>query len=1053
MNNLSLSLLGSFQATLDENPITQFRTKSVQALLIYLVCEAERPHHREALMELLWPGMPQASAQANMRQTLYRLRKLIPEVKGKGGETPVLSGVDATVPFLLSDRQTIQINPEADYYLDVATFATSEPAQAITLYRGDFLADFYLPDSEAFEAWVSGRRADYRRRVLAMMEGETAVHLQNANYDEAIQLARQQLDIDNLHESTHRQLMEALARNGRRQEALSHYNSLRQLLQDELAIEPEQETIALVQAIQEGELSNAGTPPAPQSIPPLADEPERPRHNLPQRLTSFVGREKEIATITELISQNRLVMLTGVGGIGKTNLCLQVGRKMLDEFPDGVWLVELAPIADPALVAKTAANTLGLRESPDRTLVSYARETQESEQRSILQILLDYLQEKQCLLILDNCEHVIEAAAQFVDTLLQATTGVKILASSREALGVLGEIPFRVPSLAVPGVHQLPAVNEWQQFDALTLFAERATAVSPEFQVTEDNFPSLVQICQRLDGIPLALELAAARVSVLNTAQIATRLDDRFRLLTGGSRTALPRQQTLRALIDWSWELLTETEQMLLQRLSVFAGGMNLEAVEAVCAGNGLDSYDLLDLLSELVRKSLVLSRREPGQPIRYHLLETIRQYAQERLVTTRQGATFRQRHLDYFMTWAKRAKPELTGPDQAMWLNRLEKELDNLRAALNWALETDCEAGLQLVTASWRFWDLGYVAEGEMWLAQLMAKADLVAPAIKAKALQVWATFNFSLFKREEARQLFEQSLTMHQALQDEAEVVNSLRFLTIFHGLIEGQRALLDLLSRLRKPGYELQLAETLLWLGYYEAQQNNYEKAEAFVRESESLFRKMNHLAGLADALQWFGQFATWQGTFEAARLPLEESLAIQKQLGERRVFSSLQMLGVLNLKLGNYPQAIQFLNESLALTQHSGAIAFGYWTFIHLGYAQLRLGAHEEAHQVFTKSLKQFNDVQEQIGVVFTLEGFASLAVTQKQAERAVRLFAFADQMRVALHDPRPFSEQADVERDLAAIREMIDQNTFDAAYAAGQALTIDEALAYALEDTD
>ncbi len=1040
MNNLSISLLGSFQATSNEKPITQFRTKSVQALFIYLVCEAERPHPREALMELLWPGMPQTSAQANMRQTLYRLRKLIPEVKGKEGDT--------AVPFLLTDRQTIQVNPDADYTLDVAAFAASEPAQAIALYRGDFLVDFYLPDSEAFEEWVASRRADYRRRVLAMMEGETAVHLQNANYDAAIQLAQQQLNIDNLREISHRQLMEAWARNGRRQEALSHFDTLRQLLQDELAIEPEPETITLIAAIRAGELSRTPASAAPQSVP-SDNGSEKPRHNLPQRLTSFVGREKEIAAITDLITQNRLVMLTGVGGIGKTNLCLQVGRKVLDLFPDGVWLVELAPIADPALVAKTAANTLGLRESLERSLISFARETQESEQRSILQILLDYLQEKECLLILDNCEHVIEAAAQFVNTLLQATTGVKVLASSREALGVPGEIPFRVPPLSVPDVHQLAVVNEWQQFDALTLFAERATAVSPEFQVTEDNFPSLVQICRRLDGIPLALELAAARVSVLSTAQIAARLDNRFRLLTGGSRTALPRQQTLRALIDWSWELLTETEQMLLQRLSVFAGGMSLEAVEAVCAGDGLDPYDLVDLLSELVRKSLVLSRREQGQPIRYHLLETIRQYAQERLVMAGQGATYRQRHLDYFMTWAKRAEPELTGPDQARCLHRLEKELDNMRAALNWARETDCAAGLQLIMACWRFWERSFVREGEMWLAQLMANATSLAPAVEAKALQVWALFYFELFKREEARLLFEKSFALYQSLQDETEIINSLRYLALFRGWVEGQTALLDLLPRLRKPGYELQLAETLSWLGYYTAEQNNYEQANAFLQESVALFREMGHLAGLADVLRWAGQYAIWQGNFEAARLSLEESLALQKQLGTRSIFGSLQTLGFLHLRLGNYPQAIQYLNESLALTQQSGTIAVGYWTYIFLGYVHLRLGELEKAQQVFSKSLKQFYDVQEHIGIVFTLEGVASLDVKQEKAERAVQLIAFADRVRVELHNPRPFSEQADIDRDIAAIREMIDDETFDTAYAEGKAMTVEEAIAYAV----
>lgn len=1036
MNNLSLALLGPFQATLDDKPITQFRTKSVQALLIFLACEAERPYPREQLMELLWPGMPQASAQANMRQTLYRLRKLIPEVKGQRGDT---------VPLLLTDRQTLQINPDASYTLDVDDFAASEPLPAIGLYRGDFLADFYLPDSEAFEEWASARRAAYKRQVLELMEGETAVHLQSARYDQAIQLAQRQIEIDNLRENSHRQLMEAWARNGRRREALSHYQTLRQLLQDELAIEPEPETRRLLEAIRSGELSQAPASATPQTSP-IEVEP-LPKHNLPQRLTSFVGREKEITAITELIGQNRLVMLTGVGGIGKTNLCLQVGRQMLDAFSDGVWLIELAPITDPALVAKTTANTLGLRESSGGTLVAFARDSQESQPRSILQQLLDYLQEKECLLILDNCEHVIEAAAQFAKTLLQTTTGVKILASSREALGVLGEIPFRVPSLTVPAVQQVTAVTEWQQFDALTLFVDRATAVSPEFRVTEDNFPSIVKICQRLDGIPLALELAAARVSVLNTAQIATRLDDRFRLLTGGSRTALPRQQTLRALIDWSWELLTETEQMLLQRLSVFAGGMHLEAVEAVCAGDGLDLYDILDFLSELVKKSLVLARRELGQPIRYSLLETIRQYAQERLVVTGQGANFRQRHLNYFVNWARRVEPELTGPDQALWLNRLELELDNMRVALNWARETDSEAGLRLVTAVWRFW-LGYHGEGEMWLAQLLENATTVSSAVAAKAMQVQGLFIFYMFKREEARRLLQKSLALYQTLQDEIEIVNSWRYLTLGHGWLESQRQLLELLPRLRNPGYEMQLAEALLWLSYYEAQQNNYEKARDFVHESEALFRTMGHLEGLADALQWSGYYAIWQGNLDSARPLLDESLSIQKQMGERRIFAGLQILGFLHLRLGDYQQARQYLQESLALTQHAGVLAASYWTYITLGYVHLRLGELAEARQIFTKSVRQFYDVQEHIGVVYTLEGFASLAVRQEQPERAVCLLAFADRRRVELHDPRPFSEQEDVDRDLAIIRQMVDKAAFDTAYTAGTAMTTEEVMAYA-----
>jgi predicted ATPase/DNA-binding SARP family transcriptional activator len=1033
MADLSISLLGTFVAFLNQCPITQFRTKSVQALLIYLACEAERPHRREALMELLWPGMPQTSAQANLRQTLYRLRKMIPEVNGKVG--------GKAVPFLLADRQTIQINPHADYHLDVAVLASSEPAQAIKLYRGDFLADFYLPESETFEEWVSVRRADYRRRVLEMMERETAIHLQSENYDKAIQSTQRQLAIDNLRESSHRQLMEAFARSGRRREALAQYEYLCQLLHNELAIKPEPETLALNEAIRAGDLSRAT--PDIFSMPLSANiETGEPKHNLPERLTSFIGRESEIAAVTDLLNKHRLVTLTGVGGIGKTHLSLQAGQKVLEAFPDGVWFIELDRITDPALVVQAVAHTLGLRSISDVP---------------ILTVMLDYLKTKLCLLILDNCEHLIAATAECGQTILQACPQVKILATSREALGIPGEILLQVPPLAIPKERQQVRVEDWHEYESIRLFVDRAASFLPGFQVTPDNIAPLTQICQQLDGIPLALELAAARVKVLKTEQIAERLDDRFRLLTQGGRTTLPRQRTLRALIDWSWEMLTTAEQYLLARLSVFKGGMSLEAIEAVCAGDEVNSYDILDLLNGLVNKSLVLGRREQEKATRYRLLETVRQYAQERLTQNEQLVAFRQRHLDYYCVMGKLAEVALVGPKQGVWIKRLEEEIDNIRAALSWALETNAESGLQLANDLHRFWELRYPAEGTTWLAQGLTRTQPIAPEIKARALLVNGMLGVFTLPPGPVYRLAEQSLALYRELGDQKGIASALFLLDQVAAWDKDNDRVrpffqesLNLFRAIEDP---LMIAEVLAWLGSWESAANsNYARAMAYLEESELLFREFGHLAGIAAVLLVSAEIALWQGNYTLARPKLEECLQLHAQLGQRGNPGTLVWLGRLHYWLGEYAQAQAHLENSCELSRRMGLSAGLPWALAFLGFVSLRRNEYFRALDYFKESLHAFGEtgINAGPGIIFTLEGFASLAAGQGDAERAVRLFAWADAERRAWQNVRPTNEQEEIQRDMVAIREMIDEDVFAAAYAAGQSMTLEEAIAYAVE---
>ena len=404
------------------------------------------------------------------------------------------------------------------------------------------------------------------------------------------------------------------------------------------------------------------------------------RHNLPAPLTNFIGRDREVAELLQLVPAARVLTLTGAGGCGKTRLALEVAARALDRFPDGAWVVDLSALADPRLVTQAVASVFDIREGPNRP---------------ILDALHGYLRNRQILLVLDNCEHLITACAHFVDALLRAADRVCILATSREGLGITGETVWRVPSLSLPDLSEAASVETLLRHDAVRLFIERASAVDSTFAFTAANAAAVAEVCVRLDGIPLALELAAARVKVLSIAQIHARLNDRFRLLTGGSRTAVARQRTLEATVEWSYGLLSGAERRLMRRLSVFAGGWTMEAAEDVTSDNAAERDDVLESLSRLVDKSLANVESDSEGNRRYHFLETVRQYARERLFESGEAERLRDRHLAFFHDLVRRAEPELTRADQIAWLNRLQREHDNLRLALEWCLAAP-ERGVQ---------------------------------------------------------------------------------------------------------------------------------------------------------------------------------------------------------------------------------------------------------------------------------------------------------------------------------------------------------------------
>ncbi len=735
------------------------------------------------------------------------------------------------------------------------------------------------------------------------------------------------------------------------------------------------------------------------------------KHNLPIEPTSFIGREREQAELRALMEKTRLLTLTGSGGCGKTRLAVQVARQSLPEFPDGAWIVELASLTDPGLVPQSVANALEVAEAPGQP---------------VAQTLVAALRSKRMLLLLDNCEHLLAACSRLIDALMRGCPGVRIIASSREPLNIAGEQIYRVPSLTLPEPGCPVTPESLLEYEGVQLFVERANASAPDFRVTGQNAAALAAVCRRLDGIPLAIELAAARTRSLSIEQIASKLDDRFRLLTGGSRSALPRQQTLRSLIDWSYGLLTEPERTLLRRLSVFTGGWTLEAAEAVCADQGelspqmtpegypqitqmekdttvahgalpaapanhplapspshllipIEEWEILDLLTALGDKSLVVAERE-GRETRYRLLETVRQYAVERVSESGESEGLRAAHRDFYLALAEQAEPHYTRPEQGEWLARMEVEHDNLRAALDWcAQDADgVEAGLRLSGVLWRFWHtFGHLREGREQLARALARADddVRTPA-RAKALNGCALLNWLQGDAETARMLYEKSVGIGRELEDRVSIAASL----IGLGLVMLDRA--DLAG------------------------------AQSLFGETCTLCAEIGDRWGLAMSLNNLGLVASAHGEMERARTLHEASLAVRREMQDQwGLAMSLSNLGTLAAQEGNYSRARALLAESLTIRRA----------------------------------------LRDRAGIAYSFEGLAALAARAGDLDRAVCILGAEEALSETMGASLAASVDAEHGRVLAEIGEAAAKPEYRAAWQRGRAMTLDQAIDFALAE--
>ncbi|CAN5297899.1 LuxR family transcriptional regulator [soil metagenome] len=752
------------------------------------------------------------------------------------------------------------------------------------------------------------------------------------------------------------------------------------------------------------------SPDLPTSFPPLKTLDER-MNNLPTQPTPLVGREKEVGEISGLLRRPevRLLTLTGPGGTGKTRLGLQVAAELLDEFEGGVFFVALAPISDPELVASAMAGPLGVRESADRTLT---------------EALKEYLRDRELLLLLDNFEQVLEAAP-VVGELLSTCPRLKALATSRGALGVYGEHEYAVPPLALPDPRRLPAIHveKLSQYESVRLFIERARAAKGDFEVTNESAPAVAEICVRLDGLPLAIELAAARTKILPPQAMLSRLSNRMKLLKGGARDLPERQRTLRGAIDWSHDLLEEDEQVFFRRASVFVGGLTLEAAEEVCDADGGLELDVLDGVESLLAKSLLRRQEEESEEEpRFYMLETIREYATERLEESGEAEAVRRPHAEHYLGLAEEAEPELRGAHQLEWFERLEGEHDNLRAALSWAIEEGrADTALRLAGALWWFWLVrGHLSEGRRRLEEALAKDGRSATtSVRAKAL-VGA-----------GRLLLEQ-------------------------GDLERATALLEEGGALFwEAGPKQGLADALDNLGIAQAHRGELERARALFEESIELFREAKDRWGVAEALNNLALTAQTQGQREQATALHGESLRIRQELGDKRgIAMSLGNLGAEALARGDHERAAQLSEEGLALARGLGDKGLTATLLGILGVALLSRDELERGSELLKESLTMHQELGDKYHLHASLMGVAHAAGAAGEPLREARLFGAAQGLResagMTLLD---LEAREHSELPVTSARSGVEEEAWEQAWEEGRAMNLDEAISYALEDAE
>jgi predicted ATPase/DNA-binding SARP family transcriptional activator len=995
MSKLIFSLLGPVQLSHPQIGEITIPKRKALALLIYLVIEVDHPHTRESILGLLWPEHSTAAAQNSLRVTCSQLQKDLEKAQK-----------DAQ-PFLISTRLDLQFNPLSRYELDVTFFRSlieacrthAHPAQpqdcaecaarwtqAMTLVRGPFLDGFSLPDCPAFDEWLLVQRERLQLQITATLEQLAVFHERAGNKAEAETFVRRLLELNPLNESAYRQLMRVLASADQRSAALDAYEICRRVLATELGLAPAIETVMLAEQIR--------------GLAPF--EPHSAHTALPPVLTRFFGRQQESARLVDLLSRRtvRLVTLAGPGGIGKTRLAIEVAHRLAGVFAPDICFVELAGIADERSVDDAVAAALHLPTSTGR---------------SSTDAIVDYLRDKTLLLVLDNCEHLVKACARLVQTLCRSATGLTVLATSRIPLHLEVEHVVRLEPFATPeinGVEQL-TIADSLSFDSVQLFTNRAAQSLLNFTLTDANVSAVARICQQLDGIPLAIEIAAAQARALPIELIAERLDQRFAWLNRRTAQTMSRQRTLHTLIDWSYGLLSARERSVLRRLSVFTGGWTLEAAEALSAPDD----PCAEVLAELVDHSLVVFGVDPEHR-RYGMHETVRQFAQEQLRGSEQESDALERHARYYAQIVSRTAENRTGQPFTERLQTVVNDHDNLRQAYEWLLAHNREQALALVAqlgTDLKFWELGgFFQEGRRWLERALEATQASVSSQRAEALLAAADLSSALTDFAYGLQCARQAQQLFQQLGNQrGEIDAQLKYCDLAD--LAGERANL-----------RAQLEEVL------------------------HMAEQMSYMAGIAKAKQLLATITYKAGESEIALQYILPSVALWRELDNPfELATALNRLSGPLIEFHEYAAAQQALEECRDIYQSLGYRRGVALATQNLGHNAEVLGDYGRARECYREALRIRRDLGLPRGYAYSFEHLADIAEIEKRHEQAVQLLAAADSLRVRLGAPVEQVNQQANEDALTRLRAQLGDVVFELEWAKGATMTTEQAISLAL----
>ena len=995
MSELIFSFLGPVRLSHPQLGEINITKRKALALLTYLVIEVDHAHTRESILGLLWPEHSTAAAQNNLRVTCSQLQTYLEKAQ------------DGAQPYLISTRLDLQFNPISKYELDVTLFRSlietcrthAHPGQpedcgecaarltrAMTLVRGPFLDGFSLPDCPAFDEWLLLQRERLHLQITAALEQLAAFHEHTGQQPEAEHSIRRLLQYDPLSESAYRQLMRVLARADQRSAALDAYETCRRVLATELGLAPAVETVMLAEQIR-------GLAPFESHSAHIA---------LPPVLTRFFGRQQESAHLVDLLSRRtvKLVTLAGPGGVGKTRLAVEVARRMAGIFAQDICFVELAGIADESSVDDAVAAALRL---PTNT------------GRSSTDAVLDYLRDKTMLLVLDNCEHLVKACARLVETLCHEAAGLTVLGTSRIPLHLEVEHIIRLEPFATPvlsGTRQL-TVADSLSFDSIQLFTNRAAHSFLNFKLTDANISAVAHICQQLDGIPLAIEIAAAQARALPIEAIAERLDQRFAWLNKRVGEIASRQHTLHTLIDWSYGLLNAQERSALHRLSVFVGGWTLEAAEAIVAPGEPGA----EVLAELVDSSLVVFGTDVGRR-RYGMHETIRQFAQEQLRGSEQEADARECHARYYALLVSRGAENRGGQTLPERLRTVQEDHDNVRVAFEWLLAHDHEQALALVAQlgmELKFWELGgFFQEGRRWLKRALEQTEGTVSLQRGHALLAAAELSSAMSDLEYGQVCAAESWHLFHLLGDrrgEVDARLASAELAYFQGSYADLAALLnETMAIAGEIGYTTGLAKGGWLLGKLVSINQQYAQSIQHLVRSTALWREIDQPYELAVALNTLADSLIKNHQYADAREILQETVEINRSLGyQRGVAHALQNLGEVATELKEFTRARELFRESLSIRRDLG---------LRRGYA-------------------------------YSFEGLAHLAEQENQVARAIQLFAAAQTLRLLIGAPLDADVQEQYTQTLVALRAKLGDVYYDTLWSKGATMTTEQAIALVL----